>query len=133
MTFRLPQWPLTVQILVLTLVAILVAQLVTVLAVRIAPVGQPPRYTIAEVAAAFDGAAVSHARKLTVRHSHDLPAELKAGNEDGPAATLAEAMNRRVDDVRLVRRGIPGMVMATSAAVTPPAPDPRRADPGGDD
>ena len=125
--FFLPQLPLTVQILVLTLAAILVAQLVTVLAVRIAPVGQPPHYTMAEVAAAFDGtAAANHKRKLTVRHSSDLPAELKTASESHLATTLAAAANRPSGDIRIVRRGIPDMVLATSAAVTQ-APDPRRA------
>lgn len=126
--FRLPQLPLTVQILVLTLAAILVAQLVTVLAVRIAPVGQPPHYTMAEVAAAFDGTgAANHKRKLTVRHSHDLPAELKTASEGNLATTLAEAANRPQGDIRIVRRGIPDMVLVTSAAQTPQAPDPRHA------
>ncbi len=126
--FFLPQLPLTVQILILTLAAILVAQLVTVLAVRIAPVGQPPRYTMAELAAAFDGtAAANHQRKLTIRHSRELPDELKAANPDALAATLAKAMNRSPDSIRIIRRGIPDMVLVTSAAQTPQAPDPRRA------
>ncbi|WP_443749777.1 ATP-binding protein [Asticcacaulis solisilvae] len=125
--FRPPHLPLTVQILVLTLAAILVAQLVTVLAVRIAPVGQPPHYSTAEVVAAFDGTATGHRRNLTIRHSHDLPDELKAGNETNLAATLAEAMDRPAGDVRVVRRGVPDMVIATSAAVAPQGPDPRRA------
>lgn len=129
---RLPQLPLTVQILLLTLAAIVVAQLVTVLAVRVAPVGQPPYYTMAEVAAAFDGTATDHKRKLVVRHRRDLPAELAGRNEGALAARLAEASNRHESDIRVVRRGIPGMVVATSAAVTPQAPDPRAAGPAGD-
>ncbi len=128
---RLPQWPLTVQILVLTLVAILVAQLVTVLAVRIAPVGQPPHYTMAEVAAAFDGSsAANHKRKLTVRHRHALPGELRTANEAGLAAMLADATKRPAADIRIVRRGVPDMVVATSAAATRP-PDPRHGTPLG--
>jgi len=130
---RFPQWPLTVQILILTLAAILVAQLVTVLAVRIAPVGRPPHYTMSQVVAAFDGAAaVDRKRKLTVRHRHDLPAELKANTEDDLAAALARTANRAPGDIRVVRRGVPDMVLATSATMRQ-APDPRRADaPAGD-
>ncbi len=127
MRCRLPQLPLTVQILVLTLAAILVAQLVTVLAVRIAPVGQPPHYTVDEVAAAFDGTAAGHGRKLTVRHRSDLPDELKVGNDENLVAALAYTLNRPVYDLRAVRRGVPDMVIATSAAM-PQGPDPCRAE-----
>ncbi|MFT4076185.1 MAG: ATP-binding protein [Asticcacaulis sp.] len=111
--FRLP---VGAQVFILVLVAIVVAQMITIFAVNLAPVKPPPRYNLTELVTAFNGGTVDNARHRGLkRHVRAvLPAELLEYNNPRLAAQLASIMGIPAADVRIHMRGPAVLVEATS-------------------
>ncbi len=116
MSRRFPPLPFSAQVLGLTLVSIVVAQAVTLFAVQLAPVLPPPHYRVGEVAAALRGDALTpHGRRPLHRFSATaLPDTFKGHDDSAAHAALAQAMGLPNDDLRLVVRGPPTLMIATS-------------------
>ena len=121
--------PITARVLILTLVALVIAQLVTIVAVLAAPPLPPPQYTLSEIVAALRGDSIDTTRRrpVTRRLSASLPDTiLKRPNDVTTAAQLARVLKVPPDDVRFVRRGPPDLVLATSIASPRQGAPPRR-------
>ncbi len=112
---------LSVQVLILTLAAIVVAQSMTLIAIRFAPVLPPPHHRFEQVVAAFRGQAFADTdrRPLTRRVAPRLPQTFRTGGQPEMARALAAALGARFADVRVVRHGPPAMIVATSGGTTP--------------
>ncbi len=114
-----PRLTLTGQVLGLVLLAVILAQAVTVVAVVLMPPTGPPRYDVTEVAAVLRGDTIEtdSRRPLRRREVRDLPAEFGAVGQDGASATemrLAALLDAPVETLRFHHRGPPRVVELTS-------------------
>ncbi len=112
---------LAAQVLALTLAAIVVAQAMTLIAIRFAPVLPPPRHSLGQVVAAFKGRRLADAdrRPLTRQIEAVLPRTFQTGDEPAMARQLATALGAAPRDVRVVRHGPSPMIVATSGGSMP--------------
>ncbi len=113
---RIPTLPFGAQVLALVLVCIVVAQVVTIFAVQLAPVLPPPHYSLAEVAAALRGETLTpHGRRPLRRFTVTaLPAVFDGRDTPAARVALAQAASLPPGVVRLVVSGPPTLLVATS-------------------
>ncbi len=108
--------PIAAQVLILTLIAIVVAQGVTLVAVSLAPVLPPPNYALDQVVTVFHGGTINNKRNrpLLRRIERQLPPEFLTDNDPQLASQLAAALGVSPRDVMVITRGPPPLVLATS-------------------